>query len=212
MLKLILFDLDGTLVDTHIDYEKIREEITKFFRENGLEENWEFKPLLSKIDEAALLLGEGRLGDSEKKREEAYKILADMELSLAKNSSFFPDVQSTLRTLQLKGLKIGVFSRNSKKLVDKILEKLGVKFDFVFARELNTKPKPNPEGIFLAMEKLKVLPEETLLVGDQVVDIEAGKRAGIRTAGVLTGVGTEAALRSAGAEIILKNFSELLSL
>jgi len=69
--------------------------------------------------------------------------------------------------------------------------------------------KPYPDPILYAAEKMSVAPEGCLMIGDTTVDIRAGKAAGAQTVGVLCGFGEEAELQRQGADLILKNTSEL---
>jgi len=69
--------------------------------------------------------------------------------------------------------------------------------------------KPYPDPILYAAEKMGVAPEHCLMIGDTTVDIRAGKAAGAQTVGVLCGFGEEAELQRRGADLILKNTSEL---
>ena len=71
--------------------------------------------------------------------------------------------------------------------------------------------KPFPDPIFMAAEKMGVKPQECLMVGDTTVDIRAGRSAGAQTVGVLCGFGEEKELRAMGADLILSNTHQLVS-
>ena len=72
--------------------------------------------------------------------------------------------------------------------------------------------KPYPDPILFAAEKMGVAPKNCLMVGDTTVDMRAGKAAGAQTVGVLCGFGEEPELKRRGADLILKNTSELADL
>ena len=72
--------------------------------------------------------------------------------------------------------------------------------------------KPYPDPILLAAQRMGVQPGECLMIGDTTVDMRAGKSAGAQAAGVLCGFGEEPELRKKGADMILKNTSELAGL
>jgi phosphoglycolate phosphatase-like HAD superfamily hydrolase len=72
--------------------------------------------------------------------------------------------------------------------------------------------KPYPDPILWAAERMSVPPSSCLMVGDTVVDIKAGKKAGSQTLGVLCGFGNEQELKRAGADHILKDTAELIGL
>jgi len=69
--------------------------------------------------------------------------------------------------------------------------------------------KPYPDPVLLAAQKMGVLPEACLMIGDTTVDIRAGKSAGAQTVGVLCGFGEEAELRQFGADMILDETPKL---
>jgi HAD superfamily hydrolase (TIGR01509 family) len=72
--------------------------------------------------------------------------------------------------------------------------------------------KPHPDPILWAADQLNVLPQNCLMVGDTVVDIKAGTAAGAQTAGVLCGFGSKWELERVGANLILKDITELVDL
>lgn len=75
---------------------------------------------------------------------------------------------------------------------------------------VHTKPYPHP--VNFAAEKMGLSPQDCLMIGDTIVDILAGRRAGAQTVGLLCGFGTERELRRAGADVILKDLIELKTL
>jgi HAD superfamily hydrolase (TIGR01509 family) len=72
--------------------------------------------------------------------------------------------------------------------------------------------KPHPDPVLWAADQLETAPQDCLMVGDTTVDIRAGVAAGVQTAGVLCGFGGRRELERAGANLILKDVTELLSL
>lgn len=85
-------------------------------------------------------------------------------------------------------------------------------FKIVLTSQSCVYTKPFPDPILRAAKEKGVLPENCLMVGDTTVDIRAGKAAGAQTVGVLCGFGTERELRRAGADLILKNTHELMTI
>ena len=83
-------------------------------------------------------------------------------------------------------------------------------FDAVITGLSAPHTKPYPDPILLAAKKMNIAPENCLMIGDTTVDIRAGKSAGAQTAGVLCGFGEESELQKMGADIILKDTTELL--
>jgi HAD superfamily hydrolase (TIGR01509 family) len=72
--------------------------------------------------------------------------------------------------------------------------------------------KPHPDPILWAAEQLQVIPQNCLMVGDTTVDIRAARSAGAQSVGVLSGFGSEKELKRAGADVILRDVSELVDL
>lgn len=70
--------------------------------------------------------------------------------------------------------------------------------------------KPDPQPVYVALNRLKVQPGETLLLGDMVVDLAAGRAAGCRVAAVTWGYGDLADLRAAKPDFVLSSSDELL--
>jgi predicted PurR-regulated permease PerM/phosphoglycolate phosphatase-like HAD superfamily hydrolase len=82
-------------------------------------------------------------------------------------------------------------------------------FQVVVGREDTWRIKPHPSPVLHAAERLDLVTERCLLVGDTTTDIYAARSAGARSAGVLCGFGTEAELEGAGADLILNTTSDL---
>jgi phosphoglycolate phosphatase-like HAD superfamily hydrolase len=79
-------------------------------------------------------------------------------------------------------------------------------------REDVTRRKPHPEVVLRCLDELELEPGEAVYVGDSQIDIEAGRAAGLRTVGVLTGASSRETLVAASAEYILESAPELLEL
>ena len=84
-------------------------------------------------------------------------------------------------------------------------------FDVVVTGQSAGRTKPYPDPILLAAQRMNVKPEECLMIGDTTVDVRAGKSAGAQTVGVLCGFGDEPELLRMGADLILKNTGDLVS-
>lgn len=82
-------------------------------------------------------------------------------------------------------------------------------FDVIVTGQSAGRTKPYPDPILLAAQRMNVRPDECLMIGDTTVDMRAGKSAGAQTVGVLCGFGEEPELLQMGANLILKNTSEL---
>lgn len=156
----VIFDLDGTLVRTHLDYEAMRREI-------GVPAG---TPLLEAVD---------RLDGPAKVR--ALDVLHRHESAAARAAEVHHGVVECLAWLDARGLRRGVLSRNCRAAVFHALETCGLRFDPVLARE-DAPYKPSPEGIWAICRGWGFDPAEVVMVGDYAFDIQAGRNAGARTA------------------------------
>ncbi|OYT31550.1 phosphatase [Candidatus Woesearchaeota archaeon] len=182
-MKAVLFDLDGVIVDSRrahvLSFQKVLKEkgvsisfseLKKFF---GVLDVDIFKRLIKKkkIKASALEL-------SKKRR----KIAS----SFFKNIKLFSGVKSLLKKLKNKYL-IGLATSSSFSKTEFILETFKLKeyFDAVVVREDVKKHKPDPEVYLKLAKKLKVKPEECVVIEDSVAGVEAARRAGMFCVAVL---------------------------
>lgn len=202
----ILFDLDGTLLNTK---DLIYRSFTYTFEH--------FRPDLKLTDEEL----DSFFGPSLRQTfsrysedEQEIKSMIDYyrEYNVSVHDEFvtaFPGAKSLIRSLARKGYKIGVVSSKKTDLVEHGLELFGMldKVRIVIGEEDVANPKPDPEGILKAMKILNS--KKALYVGDGVGDIEAGKNAKIDTIGVLYSDRKDKIL-AAEPTYTIRNLSEIL--
>lgn len=97
--------------------------------------------------------------------------------------------------------------------VDRFLVHYGVRdlFQLVVGAQTTRRMKPHPEPLLHAAQAMGVDPSACLMIGDTTIDIRTGRAAGAQTVAVLCGFGTEAELRAAGADLVLRTTSDLLA-
>ena len=127
-------------------------------------------------------------------------------------SKEFDGVNETLKELKKRGMKMAIVSTKRNNMLWKGLDLLaiGELFDTVIGLDDVTAPKPDPEPILLALERLGSTPEESIMIGDNSHDILGGKNAGVRTAGVAWSIKGEAFMRELEPDYILHHISDLL--
>lgn len=101
----------------------------------------------------------------------------------------FPGAEELLRGLKTGGVKTAIVSTKRGDTISFILERLGLAdtVELVIGSADVARHKPEPEGLLIAMKRLKVSPEDTLFCGDTVLDAGAAKNAGCHFAAVLMG-------------------------
>ncbi|WP_303966454.1 pyrophosphatase PpaX [Sporosarcina ureae] len=124
----------------------------------------------------------------------------------------FEGVTDTLRKLYDLGLKMAVVSTKKRDMVERGVNLLGITpyFETVIGLDDVTKPKPDPEPLLLALERLGRTPEESLMIGDNFHDILGGQNAGVRTAAVAWALKGEEYLQTFKPDYMLQHMSDLL--
>jgi HAD superfamily hydrolase (TIGR01549 family) len=211
-IEAVIFDYDGTLVHLNIDFDAMRRGVDRLLGAYGLRPS-DFAGLyiLEKIDRAALALSENDSPAGRRFRQEAMKLVTDQEVEAAKVGQLLTGVVETLGALKNLGVKVGVITRNCDEAVRIILPQIEDLCDVFIPRDGVARVKPHPAHLQLAMEKMGIrTPRHCLMVGDHILDIEAGRRLGMRTAGVLTGHTPAGQFVEGGADFILKDATKVL--
>jgi phosphoglycolate phosphatase len=212
-LRAVVFDFDGTLAVLNIDFPFMRERVFDLMRHYGVgEELIEERYLLEIIDEVYQLLWKTDPSAAEAFYQEAHQILHEIELKAAEEGRMLPGVEKALRFLRRKGIKVGIVTRNCEEAVRKVLPNIEEFCDVFVSRNSIKKVKPHPEHLTTAMKILNVSGEEAVMVGDHPIDVQAGKRVGMKTIGVLTGRTKSEEFEKAGADLVLKDASEVAGL
>ncbi|MEM4389225.1 MAG: HAD family hydrolase [Candidatus Micrarchaeia archaeon] len=207
--RAILFDWDGTLFDsTRACYEVYQEILPRFgvppfsfeeFRQSFIADYRKF--YLKKGVPAA------RLPEVDDAWRQAFAERED-EISI------FPFVQGLLTRLYNGDVRLALVSNGDGYRVRSELARHAIfdAFHCVVTKDEVAEFKPSPEGVRYALCALGVEPASALYVGDMAEDILAGKKAGVRTAGVLTGLHDRRRLEKEKPDFILNDASEVLLL
>lgn len=178
----VLFDLDGTLLNTRELINRSFVHTFEHFRPDHVLTDEELDSFFG----PSLRQTFSRYSTDEQEIEEMIQYYRQFNVaSHDEMVTAFPGAKSLIRTLARKGYKLGVVSSKKTDLVEHGLEIFGMrdKIKVIIGEEDVKNPKPDPEGILEAMRILDS--KKALYVGDGVGDIEAGKNAGIDTIGVL---------------------------
>jgi phosphoglycolate phosphatase len=206
VIRCILFDLDGTLLDS---YEPITESLNAARAAFGLGEFTREEVVrmvghgLEKL--MAEALGENHVEEGVRIFRERYQVV-----SLPK-SRLLPGVEATVKELSRRGYRMAVVTNKPAIFSRRILQHLNVSdlFPVLYGPDL-APAKPNPEMVFRCLRDLACESREAVLVGDMQVDQETALNAGIPFFAVATGSESREALLSARPHLLLESFEELL--
>jgi len=126
----------------------------------------------------------------------------------------FPNVNETLEVLRSRGIKLGVVTTKIQPNTIRALEMFDLLkyMDTIVTLNDVEKVKPHAEPVLTAVGNLEVNPEKTLMVGDSPVDIQSGKNAGVLTAAVAWSLKGEEMLREYEPDFILQDMTDLCDL
>ena len=156
--RAILFDMDGTLTCPMLDFPKIKAEM-------GIAN----RPILEALAEM-----------STADRIAAEAVLHRHEEQAAANSTLNPGCHELLETIASRQIKSALITRNSRLSVTTVLARHALNIQVLVTRE-DAPPKPNPQPLLMACERLRINRDQAWMVGDGQYDVEAGCAAGIRT-------------------------------
>lgn len=130
------------------------------------------------------------------------------------NTYLFPDTTDVLKKLKEFDLKLGIVSTKLSYRIYDTLKQYGITdlIDIVIGGAEVTAPKPNPEGILTAIEKLNSTKQETLYIGDSIVDAKTAQNADVDFVAVTTGVTDGYKFEAFSHIAIIPNLSSLLCL
>ena len=159
MIHGIVFDLDGTLVDSRLDFDQMR-------REMELPEGSSILEWLERLEP--------------ERAEQCRSILHRHETSGFERAKLLPGVDELLEELDRREIRRSIFTRNSRAITDATLAKVGLRVDFALTRD-DGPVKPDPWAVREACRRWGLSPSEVVAVGDYRFDVEAGRAAGCRT-------------------------------
>jgi HAD superfamily hydrolase (TIGR01509 family) len=190
-LRIALFDLDGTLAETAIDFDMMRREVTRLARDFGLNAPPP-RDILTCV--AALrdqLLGLGREDDAQRFRSQAFAMLQEIEVAQCSTPVEVPGAARLLEALEERGVAVGVVTRNCRPVSEMLLEAGGLRCRCLLTRDDVNRTKPDPSHLLEALERLEPQmgrdAQSCVMVGDHFMDVQAGRAAGMRTVGLLRG-------------------------
>ena len=154
----LVFDLDGTLADSRLDFAGMR-------ADTGCPEG------------TGLLEFIAGLG-GELERQRAMAIIHEYEMAGARAANWIDGAEALCQRLASSGMPFGIFTRNSREAASLMMETLAIPTDVLVARE-DAAAKPDPEGLLNIASGFRLMPARMLCVGDFLYDLQAAANAGM---------------------------------
>jgi HAD superfamily hydrolase (TIGR01509 family) len=178
-----IFDLDGTLVDSRLDFDAIRQEL-------GLPSG---QPILEAMRQM-----------TPTQRDRCQQVLDRHERQGADRATLIPGAMQFVQQLQRRQVACGVVTRNSRPMTRQVLSRCGLSVDTVITRE-DGPFKPDPWAIHHLCSIWDLPVSVVVMIGDYRFDVECGRRAGCRTV-LVAGQRAPAELQAWGADFLLPSF------
>jgi len=215
--KAVVFDLDGTLVESHIDYEKMGGQIRDLLVEMGMREQIEDRrKAYAIIRGGAETLLEYGLPDEklEITLKRLDEVMNNIELEALPTMQLKPNAVETLKKLQENNFKLGIATRSHGEYAVKALNKFNITgyFHGIIGRDETEYPKPDPRHLLATIMMINSTPEETLYIGDTTTDLTTSLAAKVDFVGYWRDDEWAKRLMDGGCTRIIKDLYDLVEL
>lgn len=213
MIKAVLFDLDGTLVDTLDDLT----DATNYALEKNGYKTLTKETVKEYIGNGNYNLMERAIGGGSKKEIEKClnSFFAFYQKNCAKKSKPYKDIVKLLKSLKENGILTCVVTNKANAMTQLLVPQIfhnDFTFDFILGQCPDIPKKPQPHMVYVAMNEIGVNADECFFVGDSYTDMLAGGNSGNIPVGVLWGYRDEKELKEAGARFIVSEPMQILNL
>jgi 2-phosphoglycolate phosphatase len=209
-ISLFVYDFDGTLVDT---FEDIANSVNRTLTEMNLQ-SLARETIRQNIGSGVVNLMTRSLASSGCNNIETAVSLFQKHYNhhLLDQTKLYPNGREIVEHFSNK--KNTILSNKPIAFIEKILEAMNFlsPFDSILGGDSLDEQKPNPQGLQFLMKKYDCPTENVLMIGDNAIDVETGKRAGVITCGVTYGLGDPNSLRDSKPHFLIDNLSDLKSL
>lgn len=179
-----IFDLDGTLVDSKLDFAALCRQL-----------GWPPGTLI--LEHLATLPAD--------EQQQANAVIHQFELAGALQSTLMPGVTELLAELAELALPTAILTRNSKAVTELTLQRFALPFDLVLTRD-DAPAKPDPTGLYRIAQHWRIAPADLLFIGDYLFDLDTAKAAGMPSCLYLDGTNQHF---SAQADHQISHFAQL---
>jgi phosphoglycolate phosphatase len=217
-ISTIITDLDGTLVELKIEYEKARRESIIMLMEiyPFPRDFFSNTDTISQLYEKSLEILRNREHETIIKEiiDKLAKIANKYELDAAKKTNLFPGVLSSLKKIRNLKKEILLLTVNGEESVNYIIKRFKIQdyFAHIFNRDMMFNFKQHPNLLLESLKKIGIEPEKALVIGDSVFDIHCGKFIKAKTVGITSGMSSYDQLQKSGADYIIDTFPQLFKL
>lgn len=217
MIKAVIFDIGGTLVKTD---KAILDATEKALAQNGIRLQDRNKVIHSFGKSTHFVIVSAvelsYLGsDIDRKIDQCWQSFKQIfPKKVVKDFTVFPQVEEVLQILKNKGIKIVIFTGFDRKETQFILTKLKLTdyFDFSITKDDVKKARPDPEALFLAVNKLGLAKNECIYVGDTIADIQMARNAKMKMVCVKTGIQDNQLLKKENPNYFVRDTKEMLTI
>jgi HAD superfamily hydrolase (TIGR01509 family) len=210
-----VFDLDGTLQNSKIDYDKMTERVRDILLIEGIPND-----ALGKRRDIYLIIRGGkdsllRLGLTKFRVEPVLELMTEAinvtELEAVNCVELNPNALQALNILSENGIQLGITTRSHRLYAEKCLFRHDIRqyFSGVLARDDVKYPKPDPRHLLATISLLNVKPEDVVYVGDTITDLETARSAEIRFIGYKRDEVWGQRLLDAGCELLIDDLLEV---
>lgn len=213
MIKLVVFDLDGTLVNSLTDLaESVNKGLTKADLEPKPTEN--YKRYVGNGREMLVKRAMGEYADNAELLSIVRETFnSEYKIHCNDNTSSYEGCEELLSKLESAGIKTAVHSNKPDEFVGEILKKVYPNHVFTEAwgKKEEYAPKPDKEALLAMLDKLGIKPNECIYIGDSDVDVYTAQNAGVKMAGVEWGFRGKDELISVGAPFVAETAEQLFN-
>ena len=214
--RAIVFDLDNTLVSSHIDYARLKLAVLEELAEAGVPDR-----LLDEKDSVVenFIRGKDYLQRNSSASQlvefnsRLDKTLMQIEMERVDQVREIEGAFSLVNSLRDKGFEVGILTRGSRGYATTVLNRTGFNGQIVHLVCRDDYPmeeaKPNPLAMDRIAEKLHCRPEDCLFIGDHPMDLECAKASGASFIGVLTGSTDRGKWAKTGCELVIDSIADL---
>ena len=213
MIKLIIFDFDGTLGDTRRNIVTTMQMTISELGLTGRSDDECASKIGLPLGGCFEALYPNESKETIQRCADTYRRIFQENLQTMK-PQVFPKVIETLSALKQQGYTLTIASSRWHKSLSELTSDLGIAdyISYIVGADDVENAKPNPEPVLKTISYTGFDANQTLVVGDMNVDILMGANAGAKTCGVTYGNGTKQELEEAGADYLISNIDELMEI